>query len=104
MQKGKILKCNILRKKDGTNKLNPKFIVYTESGQRFLFSAKKKIKNLCSVYHISLSRDIYEEGELYLGEVKSNFMGTNFNHIIRSKNAKKKILSTVNYVISLSNL
>lgn len=110
MPKDKVLKCNILRKKDGTHKINPKFYVYTNEGDRFIMAAKKMLKNLCTYYVITVHHDILEHDEFFLAILRSNFVGTKFNIYDNGKNPKhstnkkdlRALMGTVSYVSLLS--
>lgn len=67
-----------MRKKDGLDKVTPKYYVYTYPNQRFLMAAKKRANNTSSNYMITMSYDVFEKDENFLGKLRSNFFGTEF--------------------------
>lgn len=74
-----IFKCNIVRKKDGLDKSFPKYYAYSFPNERFLMAARKRPKNSTPNYIITLSQETFEKDSNYLGKLRSNFFGTEFN-------------------------
>jgi len=76
------MQCTILRNKAGTNKLFPEYTVYTKisSGQeRFLMTGKKRAGNKTSNYLISSEKgDMNRSSSSFLGKLRANFVGTEF--------------------------
>lgn len=74
------LECSIHRNKSGFNMLYPKYTLTLSEGERFLLNAKKRSGNKTSNYMITLDQDnLKRKGKGYLGKLRSNFMGTEFN-------------------------
>ena len=74
-----VVQCYIRRNKSGTNKLFPVYTLYLKDGDRFLLSAKKRPNNTTSNYLISMGEnDLNRSSTNYLGKLRSNFMGTEF--------------------------
>jgi len=74
-----VLQCYIRRNKSGTNKLFPIYSLYLKEGDVFLMASKKRPKNKTSNYLISMDQsDLHRTGRNYLGKLRSNFMGTEF--------------------------
>lgn len=74
-----VIQCYIRRNKTGTNKLFPLYTLYLKDGDRFLMCSKKRPKNKTSNYLISKAEgDISKGGDNYLGKLRSNFVGTEF--------------------------
>ena len=89
MPKGITLQCNILRKKDGIEKLFPKFYLYVNQTDKFLLAARKRPKNMTANYMISLDHDCFDKNSKFeVGKVRSNFMGTIFQVFDCGKNPK----------------
>ena len=83
------LQTNILRKKDGLEKLYPKFFLYVNESDHFLLASRKRPKNLTANYLISLDHDTFEKDSKFaVGKVRANFMGTVFNIFSNGKNPK----------------
>jgi tubby and related proteins len=72
--------CYIRRDKSGaTNKLFPVYSLYLKEGDTFLLTSKKRPKNKTSNYLISMAEGVFSrEGPSYLGKLRSNFVGTEF--------------------------
>jgi tubby-related protein 1 len=79
LPKKQIFRCNILRKKDGIDKLYPKYFVYSYPNDRFLMAARKRPKNKTSNYIITMNHESFDKDENYLAKLRSNFFGTEFN-------------------------
>jgi tubby-related protein 1 len=74
-----IIQCYIRRNKNGTNKLFPVYSLYLKEGDVFLMASKKRPKNKTSNYLISMDQnDLNRSGSNYLGKLRSNFVGTEF--------------------------
>ena len=74
-----VVQCYIRRNKNGTNKLFPVYSLYLKDGDRFLLCSKKRPNNTTSNYLISMGEnDLNRTGSNYLGKLRSNFMGTEF--------------------------
>lgn len=67
-----------MRKKDGMDKMHPKYYVYSYPNERFLMSARKRPNNTSANYIITMNYDNFEKDDQYLGKVRSNFFGTEF--------------------------
>jgi len=100
--------CNIFREKDDTLNLFPKYHVYCNNNKRYLLSAKKCDYNLTSKYIVMTEKHVTSN---FIGKIKSDFMGLEFNaynngkHIKYVKNQKdnkeedaRKIYTTIKYV------
>lgn len=72
--------CYIRRNKSGaTNKLFPVYSLYLKEGDTFLLTSKKRPKNKTSNYLISMTEENFSrDGPSYLGKLRSNFVGTEF--------------------------
>lgn len=71
--------CYIKRRKTGAGKLYPEYCLYTRQGGHFLMAAKKQANNKTSNYHVTLNdRDFAKESPDYLGKLRANFVGTEF--------------------------
>jgi len=71
--------CYIKRRKTGAGKLYPEYYLYTRQGDHFLMAAKKQANNKTSNYHVTLNdRDFAKESPDYLGKLRANFVGTEF--------------------------
>jgi tubby-related protein 1 len=75
-----VVQCYIRRNKSGAlNKLYPMYSLYLKSGDRFLMQSKKRSNNKTSNYLITMSEgDLSRDSENYLGKLRSNFVGTEF--------------------------
>ena len=74
-----VVQCYIRRNKNGTNKLFPVYSIYLKEGDRFLMTSKKRPNNKTSNYLISMGEgDLNRGGDNYLGKLRSNFVGTEF--------------------------
>ena len=75
-----IVQCHIVRDKSGTsNKLFPVYSLFLNDKETFLLTSKKRPKNKTSNYLISMARgDFDREGANYVGKLRSNFVGTEF--------------------------
>jgi tubby-related protein 1 len=74
-----VVQCFIRRNKNGANKLFPVYSLYLKEGEKFLLASKKRPKNKTSNYLISMSEtDLERESDNYLGKLRSNFIGTEF--------------------------
>lgn len=74
-----VVQCYIKRNRIGMNKLYPIYSIYLKTGDRFLMSSRKRPNNKTSNYLISMSEyDLNRVGDNYLGKLRSNFVGTEF--------------------------
>ncbi len=86
----------------------PKYEVYCHNNNRFLLSAVKKKENISSNYVIITSKDVNtsNKSRSYIGKLRSNFMGLEFNAYDAGNNVKetknnneiRKMLVTIIYV------
>ena len=84
-----ILQCYIRRNKSGTNKLYPVYSLYLKDGDVFLMTSKKKPQNKTSNYLITMDQnDMKKTGRGYLGKLRSNFVGTEFQIFDNGLNPK----------------
>ena len=73
------VQCYIRRNKSGTNKLFPVYSLFLKEGDRFLLTSKKRPNNKTSNYLISAGEgDFNRDGVNFLGKLRSNFVGTEF--------------------------
>jgi tubby-related protein 1 len=83
------VQCQIRRNRDGTNKLHPTYTLYLKQDNVFLMNAKKRPNNRTSNYLISMGQnDLSREGPNYLGKLRSNFIGTEFEIYDQGHNPK----------------
>lgn len=62
-----------------TGKLAPEYYLYAKKGDRFLLAAKRRAHNATSNYAITRSgTDFGKESGAYLGKLRANFVGTEF--------------------------
>lgn len=75
-----IVQCYIKRNKSGpSNKLFPLYTLHLKRGDVFLMASKKRPKNKTSNYLISSEvSDLNKGSNNYVGKLRSNFMGTEF--------------------------
>eukprot|EP00981_Chlorochromonas_danica_P005912 scaffold1236_cov170-Ochromonas_danica.AAC.3 len=74
-----VVQCYIRRNKSGTHKLFPIYSLYLKEGDVFLMASKKRPKNKTSNYLISSdANNLTRDGPHYLGKLRSNFVGTEF--------------------------
>mmetsp|Transcript_23843 Transcript_23843/g.34969 ORF Transcript_23843/g.34969 Transcript_23843/m.34969 type:complete len:683 (+) Transcript_23843:159-2207(+) len=74
-----IVQCQIVRNKSGTHKLFPVYSLYLKENDRFLMCSKKRPNNKTSNYLISKGEnDLSRESPNFLGKLRSNFVGTEF--------------------------
>lgn len=79
MPRKTVFRCNILRKKDGLDKAYPKYFVSVHPNERFLMAAKKRAKNTTPNYIITMNNEVFDKDDLFIGKLRSNFLGTEFN-------------------------
>jgi tubby-related protein 1 len=73
--------CYIRRDKSGIHRLHPVYSLWLKEGDRFLLQSKKRSNNKTSNYIISMGSspaDLDKVSSTYLGKLRSNFMGTEF--------------------------
>ncbi|KAJ3132263.1 hypothetical protein HDU90_007455 [Geranomyces variabilis] len=79
---GQKLLCRIVRRKDGVEKLYPRYELYIEDPDNshvFLLSARKKKKSSSSYYVITTTRFTgRDDSDVMVAKVRSNFVGTAF--------------------------
>ena len=86
-----VVQCYIRRNKSGTNKLFPVYTLYLKDGDRFLMVSKKRPNNKTSNYLISMGEnDLNRASNNYLGKLRSNFMGTEFQIFDDGYNPKEE--------------
>lgn len=86
-----ICQCYIRRNKSGTNKLFPLYALFLKDGDRFLMASKKRPNNKTSNYLISMGEsDLSKDGAGYLGKLRSNFVGTDFQIFDNGINPSKE--------------
>lgn len=74
-----VVQCYIRRNKSGTHKLYPVYSLYLKDGDVFLLTSKKRPNNKTSNYLISMDQsDLNRSSSSYLGKLRSNFVGTEF--------------------------
>jgi tubby-related protein 1 len=74
-----VVQCYIRRNKSGTNKLFPIYSLFLKEGDVFLMASRKRPKNKTSNYLITMDQhDMNRSGSAYLGKLRSNFVGTEF--------------------------
>jgi len=82
------VQCNIRRAKTSLTG-NPIYSVYLKNNETFLMSSKKRPQNKTSNYKICMSEsDLSRDGDNYLGKLRSNFMGTEFQIFDNGHNGK----------------
>ncbi len=82
------VQCNIRRQKTSITG-HPIYSVYLKNGDVFLMSSKKRPQNKTSNYKICMTEnDLTREGDNYLGKLRSNFMGTEFQIFDNGHNGK----------------
>lgn len=68
----------------------PKYHIHLSDGFKYLMTAKKQAYNNTSNYIISFNKnDLNKKSMYFLGKVRSNFMGTEFNLFNNGENVKK---------------
>jgi len=73
------VQCYIRRNISGTNRLKPIYSLYLKDGDCFLMSSKKRSYNKTSNYLISMAeKDLKRGSDNYLGKLRSNFLGTEY--------------------------
>ena len=73
--------CYIRRNKSGTHRLFPVYSLWLKDGDRFLLQSKKRSNNKTSNYIVCMGSspaDLDKNSPTYLGKLRSNFMGTEF--------------------------
>jgi len=93
-----MLQCTIKRDKSGFNRLYPKYFLHLSTGnQAFLLAGKKRPKNKTSNYLISMSqKDLNVKSSNFVGKLRSNFLGTEFNVYSPGLNPKKRAANVTN--------
>ncbi|EFC46405.1 tubby protein [Naegleria gruberi] len=84
------VRCYILRDTSKMNKVFPRYYLYAERGSTFLLSGKKRKANKSSNYCLSLSKeDISRSSDSFIGKLRSNFLGTEFQLFDNGEKASK---------------
>eukprot|EP01029_Cantina_marsupialis_P026672 TRINITY_DN7226_c0_g1_i1.p1 TRINITY_DN7226_c0_g1~~TRINITY_DN7226_c0_g1_i1.p1 ORF type:complete len:532 (-),score=166.50 TRINITY_DN7226_c0_g1_i1:232-1827(-) len=84
-----VLQCYIERQKK-TFGLYPQFRLFTAKDDRFLLASRKRPKQKTSNYLITMDkRDLGRKSKNYLGKLRSNFFGTEFNIFDKGDSEKK---------------
>ena len=86
-----MLQCTIHRDKKGFARFFPKYTLTLSEGGRFLLNGKKRSART-SNYMITYDQKCNRKGAGYLGKLRSNFLGTEFNIYDWGENPKKKIM------------
>lgn len=88
--RGAQIQCTIKRDRSGFNRFFPKYHCFLSHGPQYLMTGKKKAYNKTSNYLLSYKKDELKKKSLYyLGKLRSNFMGTEFNVYDGGENPKK---------------
>lgn len=83
------VQCYIERNKSGSRKVYPEYHLYLKEGDRFLLASKKRPKNRTSNYTISMDKhDLARHGGSFVGKLRSNFIGTEFQVYDKGLNPK----------------
>lgn len=86
------VQCYIKRRKAGAGKLYPEYYLYTRQGDHFLMAAKKQANNKTSNYHVTMNEgDFAKESPDYLGKVRANFVGTEFQLFDHGQSSKEVV-------------
>lgn len=86
-----VVECYIKRRNMGAGKLFPEYYLYTRNGDHFLMAAKKQGNKRTSNYHVTMhNRDFAKDSPDYLGKVRANFVGTEFQLFDRGGSSKEK--------------
>lgn len=83
------VRMTIERNKGGFNRFWPKYSLTLSDGNKFLLQGKKASGNATSHYKISMDDSKISKAVGYLGKVRSNFLGTEFNIYDQGMNPKK---------------
>ncbi|KAL9643477.1 hypothetical protein ABK040_010091 [Willaertia magna] len=90
-QQDKWVRCYIKRDKSSiSSKMYPRYFLFAEKGDTFLLSAKKRKVKQTSNYCISFDReDINRNDAKFVGKLRSNFIGTEFQIFDNGEKPKK---------------
>lgn len=89
-QSAGIIECTITRNKSGFNRFYPKYTLMLSEGEKFLLNGKKRGANKTANYMITLDQDnLKRKGKGFLGKLRANFLGTEFNIFDNGENPKK---------------
>lgn len=81
----------IERDKSGLNRFFPKYTLTLSEGNKFLLCSKKQAGSATSSYMISMDQENpTKQNSGFLGRVKSNFLGTEFNIFDSGENPNGK--------------
>lgn len=76
--RGRMTTCYVTRERGWIGHF-PKFLMFSTAGDEFLLSARRKKKSKTSYYLLSLDRnDVSKGDDVYLGKLRSNYVGTEF--------------------------
>lgn len=83
------VQCSIVRSKAGFDRLLPKYTLQLSNGNKYMLTGKKQGLNATSNYMITIDQNKFvKDNNGYLGKVRSNFLGTEFNIFDSGKNPK----------------
>ena len=83
------VQCSIVRSKAGFYRLLPKYTLQLSNGNKYTLTGKKQGLNSTSNYMIKIDQNKFvKDNNGYLGKVRSNFLGTEFNIFDSGKNPK----------------
>lgn len=87
-QKYGSVQCYIERHK-GNLKLSPEYYLYLKQGDRFLMGSKKRAGKATANYIITMDQKLFSKtSPSYLGKLRSNFLGTEFQIFDKGINPK----------------
>jgi len=84
------VQCTISRSKSGFDRIWPKYTLALSNGNKYLLTGKKRSLNTTSNYMITIEQKKFEkDNNGFLGKVRSNFLGTEFEIFGGGENPKK---------------
>lgn len=84
------VQCTITRSKSGFDRLFPKYTLNLSNGNKYMLTGKKRSFQTTSNYMITIDSQKFEkDNNSYLGKVRSNFLGTEFEIFDSRENPKK---------------
>lgn len=84
------VQCTITRSKSGFDRLFPKYTLNLSNGNKYMLTGKKRSFQTTSNYMITIDQQKFEkDNNSYLGKVRSNFLGTEFEIFDSRENPKK---------------
>lgn len=85
------MQCCIRRNRSGLKRFFPSYFLHTSDGHRFLLAAKKRVGNKTANYLITTNEnELSVKTPGYLGKLRSNFLGTEFNIYGKGANPSNK--------------